>query len=331
MASLISNYFPGDSSQPPGRPTPDDDTLRDIRNDLVHLLSVWWANVGWQLRNATSREELRQALEPLANKNNGNLVAMFLKSTPLIATGKEVRLTRKSLGKAVKRRYEAQAKRNDPVRLYCEAETAVMEARADQLWRVRRELLKRQSILLAAREELRSASELEQNLEKQLAKEEASFAQQELVRILSERRCARNPLRLANAMAGLPFLTARVSYDRCSKIECVGWPRFDFRLFQKIESIWKLRNRYRGLSAVELYRQEIKKLPKTFRKSKTENSLRKRLADDFGWLKSAIEKSLESNVDPDRVPFLITSKFSENRGLPTTALDRTLVASDRID
>src|ERR1700756_5021056 len=104
MASIIANYFPQDSRRRTGRPTPDDDTLRDIRNDLVHLFSVSWAEIGWQLRHAGSREELRRAFEPLRGKNNDHLVALFLKATPLAAKGPEVRSTRRVLGRAVKRR-----------------------------------------------------------------------------------------------------------------------------------------------------------------------------------------------------------------------------------
>lgn len=331
MAGPISDWFPNRTHRRPGRPTPDDDTLRDIRNDLVLLLSGSWADIGWQLRHANSREGLRRAFEPLQGKNDDHLVALFLNATPSATTGKEVRRSRKSLGKAVKRRFEAQANFNQPVRMYCEAETAVMQARAEQLWKVRGELLKRQSTLLAARKELRSAEELEHDLQKQLTEQEASFAQAELVRILVERRCARNPLKLANAMAGLPYLTARVSYDRCSKIQCTGWPKFDFQVFQKIESIWNSRDRYRGLSIVELYREEIQKLPRTLRRNKAENYLRKRLAEDFGCLKSAIERGLELGVDPGQMPFAIVSSFDKNRGAPTTALTRTLAASERID
>ena len=331
MASIISNYFPQDSCRPPGRPTPDDDTLGDVRNDLVHLFSVSWAEIGWQLRHADSREDLRRAFEPLRGKNNDHLVAPFLKATPLATTGNEVRSIRRALGRVVERRYKAQANCNDPVNMYCEAQTAVMQARAEQLWKVRGELLKRQSTLLAARKELRSAEELEQSLQKQLNELETSFPQEQLVRILAERRCARNPLRLANAMAGLPYLTARVSYGRCSKIECNVWPKFDFRVFQKIESIWNSRERYRDLSIVELYRQEIKKLPKTVRRNKSENPLRKRLANDFGCLKLAIERGLELGVDPDRMPFIILSNFDKNREAPTTALTRTLAASERVE
>jgi hypothetical protein len=109
------------------------------------------------------------------------------------------------------------------------------------------------------------------------------------------------------------------------------WPKFDFQVFQKIESIWNSRDRYRGLSIVELYRQEIKKLPKTFRRNKSENDLRKRLAENFGCLRLAIERGLEWGVDSGRMPFVITSNFDKNREVPTTALTRTLAASEKID
>jgi hypothetical protein len=122
MASMISNYFPQGSRRSPGRPTPDDDTLRDARNDLVHLFSVSWAEIGWQLRHAGSCEDLRRAFEPLRGKNNGHLVAPFLKTAPLATTGKEVRSIRRALGRVVERRYHAHANCNDPVRIYCEAD-----------------------------------------------------------------------------------------------------------------------------------------------------------------------------------------------------------------
>lgn len=331
MASTISNYFPPSPRRPPGRPTLERDTLASIRDDLVLLLSLSWSDIGWQLRHATSPEELRRAFEPLRGKNNDHLIARFLKTPTVAATGKEIRLTRRLLNDAVTRRYAAQANCSDPVRDYIEAETALMQSRNEQMAQVCGELLKRQHKLLAVRKEMRCATELERTLEKQLGEQEVTFAQAELVRILAEGRCARNPLRLANAMAGLPFMTARVSYERCSKIEPTGWPKFDFRVFQKIESIWNLRDRYPGLSPVQLYRQEISKLSRTMRRNKAENPLRARLADHFGYLKLAIKQSLESGVDPDRVPFLITANFDKHRAGSTTPLSRTLAASERID
>jgi len=127
------------------------------------------------------------------------------------------------------------------------------------------------------------------------------------------------------------MLTARVSYNRCSKIRCSVWPEFDFQMFEKIESIWDSRDHYRDLSIVELYWQEIKKLPRTMRRNKAENYLRSCLAENFGCLKLAIEQSLESDADSDQMPFLITSTFNKNRVTPTTGLSRVISASERID
>jgi hypothetical protein len=331
MSGTISNYFPPGPGRQPGRPTIGRDTLAGIRDDLVLLLCLSWSEIGWQLRHATSPEQLRQAFEPLRGKNNGHLIARFLKNPTVATTGKEIRFTRRLLDDAVTRRYAAQANCSDPVRDYIEAETAVMQSPSEQMGQVRRELLKRQFRLLAVRKELHCATELEHTLEKQLGEQEVSFAQEELFRILEEERCARNPLKLANAMAGLPFITARVSHERCSKIKPTGWPKFDFQVFQKIESIWNMRDRYPKLSLVQLYRQEISKLPRTMRRNKAENPLRARLGDHFGYLKLAIKQSVESGVDSDRVPFLITSNFDKHRAGSTTPLSRTLAASERID
>src|SRR5208282_3642391 len=213
---------------------------------------------------------------------------------------------------------------DDPVKSYHERETAAMQSRAELLGKLRREVVERRSKLRAVSKELRSAERLERRLEKQLAVQEVGFAQHQLVRILKEGRCACNPLRLANAMTGLLLLTARVSYNRCSKMKCSVWPEFDFQVFEKIEAIWNSRHRYRDLSIMELYRQEIKKLPKTMRRNGAENRLRSYLAEDFGCLKLAIERSLDSAVDSDQMPFLITARFSKDREVPATAIARTL-------
>jgi hypothetical protein len=262
-----------------GCPTPDKETLVGIRNDLVHFLSVSWAEIGWHLRHANSREDLRRAFGSLRGKNSNPLIERFLTTTAAAPTGEELRLTRRALSEAIKHRQAAQAR----------------------------------------------------TLEKQLAQQEVRFAQGQLVRILREGRCACNPLRLANAMTGLILLTARVSYNRCSKMKCAMWPEFDFQVFEKIELIWNSRHRYRDLSVVELYRQEIKKLPGTMRRNNAENRLRTRLAEDFGHLKLAIEQSLESSIDSDQMPFLITSSFNNNRQSPAPPLTLTLAANERID
>src|ERR1700739_1878369 len=158
-------WIPTNGLRKPGRPTLDKITLEGSRNNLVRILSVGWPEIGWQLRHVSSPAELRDAFAPLQKNNDAYLLTHFLRTPKVVATGKEVRLTRKLLGKAIERRYNGQAKCNDPTNAYCEAQAAVMEARSDQLWAVRSELLKRQERLLAVRRELGAAQRLEQDLQ----------------------------------------------------------------------------------------------------------------------------------------------------------------------
>ena len=306
VAEKLSYRLPKPPRHLSGRPALDQATLAGIRDDLVHLLSVSWAEIGWHLRHAKSLEELQRAFEPLRGKNNNPLIQRFLRTTVSPATGEELRFARKALGEATKRRYAAQARCDDQIENCRKAETMPKQSWAESAVNLHREPVKRQPKPLELAKELHSAEKLERTLEKQLAEREVGFAQDQLLRFLAEGRCVCNPLRLANAMAGLLILTARVSYNRCSKIKCAVWPEFDFQLFEKIESIWNSRHRYRHLSVVQLYRQEIKKLPREMRRrnNKPEHSLRTLLAEHFGCLELAIEQSLESGVDlPDSVPY----------------------------
>jgi hypothetical protein len=48
------------------------------------------------------------------------------------------------------------------------------------------------------------------------------------------------------------------------------------------------------------------------------------------YLRLAIE-SIEREAHPSRVPFLITSRFSTNLGMPRSAVDLVLAANEKIE
>jgi hypothetical protein len=64
------------------------------------------------------------------------------------------------------------------------------------------------------------------------------------------------------------------------------------------------------------------------RGTNSENYLRTRLAEHYGCLKVAIEKSLESGADSEQIPFLIASYFNKHR--ETTAVVRAPLLKERI-
>lgn len=333
------------TKRPPGRPTPDDDELELTRNDLVHLLSVWWADIAWQLRIASTREEVRKALEPLIGRGQDHLISHFVRFSAVTTNGKEVRATRRAYVKANAHTMETDKKHEEIFQLHAQIRAAMLEADPDELKVFQTDFAKYETELRSTAEKLNSAKMREETLKDRLEALEASFAQEELAEIIRENRCARNPLRIANAMAGLPVLCARVSYERCSKINCPVWPRFEFRVIKFIESTWNRRHRYSELSTVALFDQEIKRLSKTIRREelpesiaqsiewkRIENPLRSHLGKYRRYLRLAIEKSLGTpDVDQTRIPFLIASNFTMILGESRTPLTLALAERERID
>jgi hypothetical protein len=331
--------------RPPGRPTLDDEELELRRNELVHLLSVSWADIVWQLRRSSTREEFRKALEPLNGLEQHHLISPFVMSGTVPTTGKKVRAARRAHGKAVEHIRNTSQKHEQIFQIHSQIKAAMLEADADQRQVLQTDLTRYETELSLAGAELEASRTREKTLQDELGAQEASFAQEELAKIILENRCARNPRRLADAMAGLPFLSARVSYGRCSKFKIGSWPHFQFRVVKFIESTWNRRHRYPALSTVELFHQEIKRLPKTVKREKLPepieqsvpwkrvgNNLRSHLGMNWRYLRLAIEKSLGMpDIDQTRIPFLIASNFTMILGESRTQLTLALAEREKID
>jgi hypothetical protein len=128
------------------------------------------------------------------------------------------------------------------------------------------------------------------------------------------------------------------SYVRCSKLPCP--PHHHFRLFETIQSIWK-KSQKSKLPLVEFFYQEIAALPKTVvlntvdpvtqkeERNKSENGVRSYLMDNWPIWSLAIEKSLASPVEPERVPFVISSNFKKVQSDPKTSVALVLGATEK--
>jgi hypothetical protein len=323
-----------------GRPVLESETLAARRDSLVGLFSSWWAEIGWQLTRATTREELRQAFEPLP-QNLTNQVAPFVRPTSVIASGKDIRAARKAHIKPVERLHELQSIREACSKACQEAEWALHQAKLDQIELVRRAISKRRADYERAESELQLANDLEKRCEEHIFDCQAGFAQEELLKFIKKRfiegSYARNPLNLANAMAGLPyhydepFLGVWYSYARCSKLESDQWPNLHFQVFEELERIWK---RYQGSSSstlpTEFFRQQIRALPNTTKKMT--NLVRSHLVETWVDLQLAIEKSVASPPDdPNRMPFVIGTSFAKTKAEPKSFVDKIIADAPGID
>jgi hypothetical protein len=355
---------------PLGRRTLSNGILLGHRDRLVSFLSLTWPEVGWRLLSAHTAEKVQEAFSVFRGNEREYLIKRFFDSSSAAAcTTKDLRRLAKDIEVATAEVSRYHNKKDQSERAFNEAEIAMkmagllktedenqqnvptlseegtnLDEREQQL--LRAEYEKRRSDLNLATIVENQAQTKEASLRGELESKENFFAQAELAEFISVGKYARNPLQLANAMAGLPQMRWERSYARCSKLPCTGWPTFDFSIFDTIERIWKLRHDCPGLSIVELFRNEIEKLPRTVeyvaqqtvqngeimeeKKSRMPNNVRSYLAD-FRYLRLAIEEALKSNQLPYRVPFLIASNLNRNHKTMTTAVHLVLAAPERID
>lgn len=336
-----SGLFEGDASQI-GRPTIKDGWLSSNRDAILSILCSCWPDIGWQLTKARTREELRQALQPVKDHSNRQCIDRLLRATNVTADAREIRQKRLALGQAVKWMHDARAKRNKHMEDCREIEVAMSQAKPNQIDFVQREFPKRREACQEAQAQASVAETKERILENELLDMEAAFAQDELLVFIKKSKYALHPLNLANAMAGLPygigvpFLGVWQSHARCSRIESPGWPSYRYQIFEKIESMWE-QSKFSSISPVEFCRQQIAALPKTVWQThpimgsqKVDNYVRTHLCENWWYLQRAIEKSLQPNDDPRPMHFIISSNFDKLLGELRTYADSAVAKAARI-
>jgi len=343
MRNVKSEAYEADAPKL-GRRTIDDGWLSANRDALVNILSWRWTDIGWQLTTATTREELRQALQAVKDHPDRHLIARLLRPTKNTTTSAgQIRKKRLAHGEAVKCMNDAQTNCNKCMNGCREVEVAMSQAKPEQIDFIQREFLNRRAECQEAQNQLRAAKAAESMLEEELLNEEAAFAQDELLTFIKKGKYALHPLNLANAMAGLPYATSVPfvgvwqSHARCSKLECSGWPSYGYQVFKTIDSIWKDSERS-SISRLELFQEEIKALPKTVRTripgetkfQKADNYVRTYLSENWWYLQHAIEKSVQITDDPRPMPFIICSTFNELLGSARTAADLVMAEAARI-
>jgi hypothetical protein len=321
-----------------GRPTPDDVSLTSYRDDLAWLLSVKWEDIGYKLQKAETLDELREALNPLLGHPSDYLVTRFLHPTPIASTTAEIRLLRERFGDAIEKLRGAQTKYDSCASASTKVEGAMNQSAAEQLGSFFPELLKAWKSRAESQKNLEVMRAASKAIEDELANKEAGFSQSELLDFIKRKLYARDPLVIANVMAGLPLINWQTSRTRCAKIPCKQWPIFQYRVFLTIEAIWNRRDSHPPLPSEQLFRREITRLtrtimvlnPDTGKKHRQAESLRKHFADHFYHLKNAIEEIRELKITPSEVPFRIAAAFTKNLGKPRTARDEILIERERI-
>jgi hypothetical protein len=337
---VVHDSFDGGFRRGPGRPTIGKGMFEGHRNALVWLLSVAWGDIGWELTNAATLEELRQAFEPLRGHPSDNLIASFLRPTSTPATAQQIRSLKKAQGEAVETLRAVQEKHDNFVRVSQLAEQAMNETNPKPPPNLQAALLTGWRDKNAARKELEACRARLTATETAVAEACATFSQVELLNFVTRKKYARNPLVLANAMAGLPDMTWEHSHARGSKIKYSQWPTHDYKVFMQIERIWKDHNSDPRVPLAQFFRQAVEKIPKTVmvtyeatgERVKQQNPVRIELGGNFRLLRLAIEDiQKELPLDSGKVPFRIFSGFRKNAAKPRPAQEVVSIAQEKVE
>jgi chromosome segregation ATPase len=156
-----------------------------------------WGEVGWQLPRATTREELRAALDPLKDHADRHRINRLLLASTFSAKGEEIREARDANGKPIAQIYAAQDRQRLCADSITQAEMALGQASPDQVKTLKAEISKRKADLDAANEEHRIACDKQEQFQKRIDQMEAGYAQDELLMFIDKRfingKYARDP------------------------------------------------------------------------------------------------------------------------------------------
>lgn len=182
-------------------------------------------------------------------------------------------------------------------------------------------------------DKLKKVTERCDALQEQFLNQEAYYCKAELLKFINSGDYTMGPRQLANALAGLPYLTCRRSAERCSRLRSSVGMAFNYELFRFIQLRWNRRMSRGDVPLVSWFKQEILKLPKTIRgekpKDKQKNALRLRLATDWFFLRRAIEDV--QALKNDRVPqvYFIAQRFIQESLNPSNPTDKFLANRER--
>jgi hypothetical protein len=140
----------------------------------------------------------------------------------------------------------------------------------------------------------------------------AGFSQQDLLSFLSKHRCRHNPRAVAMAIAGLPRMRCRDSFELCHKHPFTGDPHPNYERYQVFERAWNRRDKTStDPEARTQFHDEIRKIPETrlHHDERVRNHLWEFFNANQNEVELAIRSQLKENAELERVPSLIVSRL----------------------
>jgi hypothetical protein len=295
-----------------GRPSYlDDPSLHNRRDRLVQIFEACWGELGWTIQKCKKPDDLVAIFSALPGAVWQDEISVFRLPSKHSSAGAALRKIRHELrGLVQPRRAAYEANRLAQERLQS-AQWALAQATGDDLRLVRQESEKCQQEAEDAAEQYRRLEETDNRLLAQLKGSEASFARYEFFRCLKSKRYELNPLNLANAAAGLPYMGWRQSMRRSSKSRSICANGLAYQVFRSIRYIVAKANKRTEEVLVAHFRTSIPLLPRRYRLAKTE------LAEKWFFCERALRAACRAKPHPKSLPFEITKHYFKETQVQT--------------
>ncbi len=279
----------------------EDQRLWNRRDALVQILEGAWGEIGWELSCVKKAQEIPQALKPLDTGVREQALEPFLRVSDAPDDMTRIRKLRRDLKKSRKplyRAYEAQQKADEVLaRVKAAFPDPSLLSRQQEA-----EYLKRELNAKHARDRYDQAQRENRAREVELESLEAAYAQSQLIRFLDEGRYALAPLQVAEAMAGLPYVSYRWSIELCQEQPCIIAGGLWYQVFLLVERAVKRMPSGDAEAIIATLRAAIPVL-------KVPVYIKNHVAENCFFLQRAVRQDC-ANRQAKPLPFRITASFS---------------------
>ncbi len=267
----------------------------------MEVFEGYWGDIGWELQRCKKPEYLINIFNPLAETYIRDIISVFCLPSTEAASASLLREVRTKLRDLDTRVGEA----NDLIDQFERIDSVFAQAPKSTQQLMGREQEKRWYRALRKARELREISDSRHCLQIRLRKLEASFARQELFRFLQSKRYELNPISLANAAAGLPYIGWRRSMARNKKIHGKRKNGLWYQIFQAICYLAATASKKTENALVMKFREGIPALPNRYSGPKLE------LAKKWFYLERAIRQACRNKPFPKALPFEIMKQYAK--------------------
>jgi len=330
--NMAEKIMAGLSSHSPKRPRGfpeqiDDGRLWGVRQHLRGLLETTWDEVGSLLLRVRTMTDLVQVLKPWEKRveREEHAVKALLRSSEARANSRLLCRQRKQSGELHTRFLDAHtwiAKCWDSLERFLVIPTEGMTSAEQSV--ICDAIYERARTLARAGVECLALRNQESDLDELIRDGEAYFARTEFLRFCRAKRYTLNPLNVANALAGLPFIGCRHSIKRCRK-----WPEGTGGLSYGIYCILE-----RIVSANVRRSDLIKDADKLLEANRPIGKAWKAFAiadlrKNRYYLRRSISAALDQGIGRARLAGVISKEYWKRKSNPS-ALDRAFAEDESI-